>query len=145
MGRRADAGGAVHGHADVVAVDDLGLACVQAHAHSDLAVVGPAVVGEGELGGHRARHSRRRLLEDDEQGVAPRAHFLAAVAAEGGPHELVVSGEEGGIAVAEALEEMRRPLQVREEEGERPPRQPPIRHGARLMTGCDTVRPIGRQ
>src|SRR5207253_330505 len=89
-------------------------------------------------GGDGTGHRRRRLLEDDEQGVAARAHFLAAVAAEGGAHELVVGGEKRGVPITEALEKVRRPLQVGEEKRQRAGRQPPIRHDARLVTACDT-------
>src|SRR5947209_4616423 len=92
MGRRADAGGAVHGHADVVAVDHLGLARVQPHADADVAVVGPVVAGQRQLGVDGAGHGRRRLFEGDEEGVATGAHFPPALATEGGAHELAAGG-----------------------------------------------------
>jgi hypothetical protein len=111
----------------VALVRDDGLAGVHADPDSHLPVLRPLVRAQRPLrlgGGERGVPSAR---EDVEERVALRVDLLAALSAEGCPHEPTVLGADTGPALAERACEPRRPLDVREEEGDRS--TPQVGHG----------------
>src|SRR5215470_9918752 len=69
MRRRADAGRGVDGQADVPDVRERRMAAVDPDTHAYLEIVGPGVVDERPLDGHRRLDSRRGALEDREELV----------------------------------------------------------------------------
>jgi hypothetical protein len=98
----------------------LGLTGVYAHAHADLHAVRPGVTRELELG-PGGRHDRgRRRLEDREEGVALGVHCLAARTRDRTAHDPRVVAEHVLPPLdPELRHELRRALDVGEEEGQR--------------------------
>ena len=119
----ADARREMETEAEVALLLHSGLAGVEAHPHAELLAVGPCVAGERALGGSGGGNRVARPPEDDEEGVALRAHLLAAVFREGRPHQRPVVGQDLRVAVAKPPEQPRRSLDVAEEEGECPARK----------------------
>ena len=72
---------------------------------------------------HGGCHRVARAREDDEEGVALRVDLAAVVPLEGLPQEPLVLSEHVAVALAELALEPRRPLDVREQERDRPARQ----------------------
>ena len=95
-----------------------GLTGVHPHPHAQLGIFGPRVRLQRQL---RSRCRRRRVAgarEDVEEGVALRVHLLAAVPRERIAHEPPVVLQHRRIPVAQLPDESRRPLHVREQEGD---------------------------
>ena len=57
--------------------------------------------------------------EGDEERVSLRVDLVAAVSSEGRPQQTLMLAEHLSVAVPQLLDEPRRPLDVREEEGHR--------------------------
>jgi hypothetical protein len=96
--------------------------------------VRPGVPGEGLLRRHCRRDGVGRALECDEERIALRVHFLAAVRAENVAQQSQLLRERGGVALAaEPLQEPRRSLDVRAEKRHRPARR--RSHGERRLLG----------
>jgi hypothetical protein len=122
--RVADARGLVDGEPDVAVCSDAGLAGVQPHADAHLHVVRPVVLGERELPGGGGLERRAGAAEDDEERVALGVDLDPANLRERRAQEAVVRREHVAVAVAaELLEQTRRALDVREQEGHGPGRQ----------------------
>jgi hypothetical protein len=110
---RADAGGAVDVDAHVALARQGRLARVHAHAHADV----PA--RQCTL---RLRCSSNRIGRPDENGeerVALRVDLLTAGLRERAPQNPAMLVENVGIPVPEPAQQRRRPLHVREQEGDR--------------------------
>ncbi len=119
---RHDPRGAVHAHPVVAALlGEVRLAGVQAHAHAQLGALGPVVRRERALT-VRGRGGRvARAGEDVEEGVALRVDLLAAVRGERLAEEALVRLEHAAVAVAQLFQQLRRSLDVGEEEGDGAP------------------------
>jgi hypothetical protein len=128
MCRRADPRRPVHGETVVATVARLRLACVDPHPHAHLdALVWPRIRMESAL-----RCSRRvnRILRPPERGeerIPLRVHDLAAMRSEDGTQKLLMLGQQPPVPVPQLLEQPRRALDVREQEGDRAARQ--LSHG----------------
>src|SRR5690606_35880640 len=86
--------------------------------HADGLAGRPCVRGEGALDGGRGGHGVRRPLEGDEEPVAGRVHLGAAVGGQRLADDPVVRREGVGVGGPEPLEQLRRALDVAEEEGD---------------------------
>ena len=126
MARGPDARGLVDAHADVALLADLGLARVQAHPDLDLDAFGPRVRVEVALGRHRGGESVLPTGEGDEERVALRVDLVTAVSRHGLADDALVLGKHFCVVRADLLEQLRRTLDVSEEEGDRPARK--LRH-----------------
>ncbi len=121
--RRRDAGGPVDVDPDVVVAAERPLPRVQAHPRPDV-VRQP---GEPALGLDRRGDSLRGVREHHEERVAGRADLDAAVVPHGPADHLRVLIARGGVPLPEFLEQLRRALDVGEQERDRPGRQ--LGHG----------------
>jgi hypothetical protein len=113
--RGADPGDAMHVESDVPVADCDGLARVHSCAHRDWSSLRPRVAREGTLSRDDGRDRSGRLLERGEEAVAMAIHHPAAVALDSFQQKVPVLDEHSGIALAQAPEEPRRPLDVGEE------------------------------
>ena len=113
-----DPGRDVHVDADVVPVRDERLAGVQADAHAYRSVRERGLRIDGCV------HSVARALERDEERISLRVNLDTAVASEDVTQQTLVRGEDVGVAIAQLLEQLCRPLDVTEEKGDRARRQP---------------------
>jgi hypothetical protein len=104
----------VHVEADVPLVGQLGLTRVQPHTHLD------GAGGQRLLALARGSDRSPRGGERVEEGVALRIHLHAAVAGEGLAQHTTMLGERFGVSGAQLVQQARRPLDVGEEEGDRP-------------------------
>ena len=124
VGRRADARRLVHGQADVVVARLQRRPGVQADAHAHVFTHRPRVGGEGVLGRVGGRHRVGRPLEGGEHGVALEVDDVTAVRGQGVGEQREVRLEHVGVPVAQPLQQVGRPLDVGEQERDRPRRQP---------------------
>ena len=81
------------------------------------------MLGERALRRARGQRGVRRLAKGDEEGVALRVDLLAAVLFECGAQDPAVLGQHLAVPVSQLLEQARRALDVREEEGDGPARK----------------------
>jgi hypothetical protein len=81
------------------------------------------MAGERPLRIDRGGYGIARAGERDEERVALRVHLAAAVRGEGCPQQAAVLGEQVTVGVTRLLQQVRGPLDVREEEGDRAGRQ----------------------
>ena len=109
----------MHADPDVSIFADEGLAGMQAHPDTHRDAVGPGVVREGALGDNGRAERSVRAREGEEERVALRIDLPSAVLAARVANQPLMLGEDGGIRAAEPLEELCRPLDIREEEGDR--------------------------
>ena len=120
--------------ADVVpAGRQLRLPRVDAHPDPDRLALGPVVCRERALPGRRPLDGVMCTREREEERVALRVVLDAAVRGERLAQQAPVRGEGVVVADAEESREPRRPLDVREEERDRPLRQ--LRHVAAWAQG----------
>ena len=77
---RAHAGGGMDGQADVPDIRECRMAAVDPDTHPHLQIVGPGVVAERSLDGHRRLDRCRGTFEDREEFVGPRIDSAAAPA-----------------------------------------------------------------
>jgi hypothetical protein len=93
---------------------------VEAHAHSNVGLPRPLRLGEGALRGARRANRLARIPKHREERVPLPVDVEAAVVGEGLLEERLVPAEQLGVPlVAERLQQLRRPLDVADEEGER--------------------------
>jgi hypothetical protein len=104
--------------ADVALLGDERLARVEAHAHADEAGL------ERNLAVDSRSERVRGLRESNEERVSLRVHLDAAVPAEAFTQRGPMLAECSGVGVAELVQQPRRRLDVREEEGDGPGGQP---------------------
>ena len=106
-------------HAHVALAAHGRLARVDAHPDAKVAVLGPRVVCEPELAGNGSRDGALGTAERDEERVALRVDLAAVVLCEGFAQDPAMVVE--GLTVElppEELEQLRRALDVCEEEGD---------------------------
>ncbi len=104
--------------ADVPLLADCGLARVQSHAHPYPAAIGPLVLGQGPLGNDRGPHGCVRACKGEEERVSLRVDLTPTVALGRLADDALVLAQDLAVAGAEPLQECRRALDVREEEGD---------------------------
>jgi hypothetical protein len=117
VSRAHDPRGPVHVHPDVSRIRQQRPTRVDAHAHPQLDL--------------RERHLHRGCgldgcagpIERNEERVSRGVHLDAASGNERCPHAAVVLSQEVGVVVAELVEQPRRALDVREQEGDGPGRE----------------------
>src|SRR5207253_10967070 len=103
---------AVNVDADVVALAQLGLACVQSHPDAD------RTARERLLTGTSSRERVTCAAEGHEERVALRTERDAAVTAERLPQNTPMLRQDVRVRVAELVQHARRALDVREQEGD---------------------------
>jgi hypothetical protein len=119
VARRPDAGGAVDADADVTLSPHLRLPGVETRAHVHLSVFGPRVSSQAALGVDGCCCGVGRGPERNEERIALRVHHLPLMGGEGGAQNSLLLGQCLFVAVAaKLLEQARRALNVREEEGD---------------------------
>ena len=114
--RRANAGRAMNCQTGVLAFVSRCLAGVDSHTHLDLHAVGPAVGEERDLPFDGSQDCVAGTRERNEEGVALRVDFAAAVGAERGSEHALVLGKHLVVPIPQLLHQPRRALDVREEE-----------------------------
>ncbi len=114
-----DARDLVHGKADVIVPGLHRLAGVHADAHANPSVFRPRVALDGALCIGRGHHSARGSWEGREDRVALSAENAAAGGGNGRGDQLAVFIEQARVAAAEGLQQARRTLDIREQEGRR--------------------------
>src|ERR1051326_3295007 len=119
----ADALRAVDAKADVAVATHRRLAAVHAHPDADLALRRPCEPGQRALCRGRSGYGSARAGEAREHGVPLRIHDLATRVGDRSSEDPFVLGEDGAVVVAQTLQQARRPLDVREEKGDRPGRE----------------------
>jgi hypothetical protein len=142
--RGSNARGAVDGDAVVAAIARLRLAGVDPDPHAHLDSLGPGVRSKRALGGRRRVDSILRPAKGDEERVTLAVDLLATVRGEGGAQELLVIGEHLPVTLAQPLEQPRRALDVREQEGDgaalKLRREPPWRKARASSRLCQAWR-----
>ena len=124
MAEIAEPGRLVHRESDVAVAADRRLARVQADPDVHAAVLRPVGVAHRALGGDGRRDGGSGAAEDEEEGVALAVDLDPAVLREGAPQQLVVPLQELPVALPpKVLEQARRALDVREQEGDGPLRE----------------------
>ena len=119
MAGGADARGTMDADPDVSSSGRPGVAGVDPHPHSQLPALRPALGRERPLPVQGGRDSVARRGERDEERVALSVDLVAAVTREGIAQEAAVGRERIAVALPELVEKRRRPLDVREEKGDR--------------------------
>jgi hypothetical protein len=89
------------------------------HSHPNLRSAWPRVPRECSLTFRRGENSVSRACEGDKEGVAPVIDLLPAVCRDPLSEEAVVIGQDHGVLGPVRFEELRRALDVREQEGRR--------------------------
>ena len=122
---RADTRGAMDADPDVALLAHPRLTRVQAHAHSDCTSVRPALGRQVALSVDGGRDGVGSRAEGDEERIALRVHHPPVVGGEGTTQQPLVLGEHLRVAVAaQLMEQLGRALDVREQEGDGPARNP---------------------
>jgi hypothetical protein len=119
VGDGADAGGLVDPEADIPLACSAGLPRVQPHADAHLDAIRPGMAFEGALSVDRARHRVARARERHEERVSLRIDLAAAMCLEALAEDPLVVGQQLAVPVAEPLDELRRSLDVGEEQRDR--------------------------
>ena len=112
----ADPGRAMDVDPDVALLADHRLARVQAHPDTYVGAVRPDVCRQRPLPGDGGGDRVASAQEAEEERVALRVDLLAAARAELSSQDPTVVGERVGVAVAEALQQLGRAGDVREDE-----------------------------
>ena len=131
-----DPSGVVHVQADVRALHQLRLAGMDADANRDLTVLRPCVRGERLL---RAGGCRDRVAnggEGDEERISLRVDLVPVLGVKCLAKQAPVHCEQVGVGVTGALQQLRRSLDVREQERDCARRR--RRHRASIAHGLDT-------
>ncbi len=136
MGGIRDPGRHVHVDADVVVATRHALPGVEPHPDADRRPRGPVVGGQSPLRGDRRLHGRRGAPEDQEEGVSLGADLDPAALRDGPAHDGGVLVPNRRVQLTDLLEQLRGPLDVGEQEGDRPGGQ--LSHGA-----SNVARPAG--
>jgi hypothetical protein len=128
----------VDGDAEIPVIRDRGLTGVQAHPHPELAAIGPRMLRQRPLRGGRRDHGVLRPRECDEQRVSLRVDLVPSPLASGSTEHTEMVGEDIGVAVSKLSSELRRALDIGEQERDGPlgkRRRVGIVHFARGLTG----------
>ncbi len=80
--------------------------CVESHPNANLYFVPPGVCGESALAGGGGGDGVSCTIEEDEEGVALRIDFLAALLVEGHAKKPAMLREHAAVAVRQSLNEL---------------------------------------
>src|SRR4051794_6167269 len=116
---RADAGGAVDVKANIALAASLGVAGMQPDAGRHADTLGPGMVGEGTLDLDGGLHRVDGAGKGDKEAVALRIDLTAVVRLKDRAQQHTVLSEHIAVAWPKALEQLRRALDVGEEQGDR--------------------------
>jgi hypothetical protein len=105
---------------EVALVAHGGLSGVNSHADAHLAATWPRVAPQRALRVNRGGDGVARARKREEERVSLRVHLGAAAGAERLAHDSPVVAHHLGVVVAQFLQELRRALDVREDERDRP-------------------------
>ncbi len=123
MANRTNASRAHDVETDVALLVNRGLAGVQSHAHADDLSAWPVRGRMRTLCFYRRGHGVSCAREGEEECVSLGIDLDAVVGTESATSDSSMRGQDVGILVAEPLEQLRRVLDVGEEERHRPSRQ----------------------
>ena len=129
MPGEADAGGTMDVDAKIVLVGEDRMPGMHPHANPELRVFGPGVLGHRALGNHGRLGRRTRIVEGDEEFVASAVDLRPVGVVDRSADEMPVLDQHAVPLVFEPVRQLRRPLEVCEEEGNRPGRK--LGHQAR--------------
>ena len=131
---RSDPRRAVHPQPDIALLFDYGLARMQPHAHTHLGALGPFVLGKSLLRDDRGSQSRVGAREGEEERVSLVVDLSAFAFLCGCSQDAPLLGENRAVALPQLLEQPRRALDVREQEGDGAAvqlrREPPCREAS---------------
>ena len=117
---RTDPCRSMHTETDITVFAHDRLGRVQPHADAHMRSFRPLVRCQPSLSGERGRGGILRAAECHEEGVPLGVDFAATRLFKGSPENALMLFEHLGIAIAQGLEQARRPLDVCEQEGDRP-------------------------
>src|SRR6266487_4136542 len=112
-------------HSDVAVLVAGRLTRMQAHPDPDRDTARPVMAGQSTLRRYAAAHRIAGRLEHDEKTVALGPQLPAAAGAESGAQQGALGRQCLSVAVTEAAQQRRRPLDVAEEQRHGPRRKPP--------------------
>ena len=112
----ADARRPHHIEADIALLVDGGLSRMQADPHPNGDIGRPLGSGMCPLGVHRSREGVPRTREDEEERVSLRVHLDTVASRKRVTDDPPVAGEHFAVVVTEPFKELRRVLDVREDE-----------------------------
>ena len=115
-----DPRGLVHIEAHICATGQATFTSMESHPNPDGSTGRPLVRGQGALRVGGRGHGVRRQGEDGKEGIALIQGLDPVVVADGPAHDLVMLSEDAGPAIPQPTSEIGRPLDVGEEEGDRP-------------------------
>jgi hypothetical protein len=121
--RRADPRRAVHVHADIVPADHPRLPCVHPHPDPHDHTARPRTSGESPLRRHRRAHGITSAHKRNEERIALSAHLVTAMRRDRTANDPAVLVKDVREALAEVLEQPRRPLDIAEQQRDRPSRK----------------------
>ena len=122
-GRRADPRRPVHRQTRIPAPGRDRLTGVDADPDPDRRAGRPLVARQRPLDLHRAQHGLLRPGERDKKSIPLRVHLMTAMHGDRRPNQPPMLSQHLRIAFPQRLDQPRRPLDVREQEGDRPARQ----------------------
>jgi hypothetical protein len=123
MRRNANAGRPMNVHPNVAALRDVGLAGVKPNADPHGRTVGPWMPQDALLCCDRRHQGLSRPREGSKDRIPLRVDLLAALFLNGRADKSAALRQDVRIGITQLLEQTRRPLDVGEEEGDRPGRQ----------------------
>src|SRR5712692_9722553 len=122
---RADPGDRVHGQADVARVGQRGAPAMDAGSESDIDTIRPGPSLYGPLDGMGNLERRRSAIEDREELIRASVDLAATRPVHGAPDDGADVGQQGGVPIAQSLEEAGRPFDIGQEERQVPGGQCP--------------------
>jgi len=116
---------------------------MKAHAHTQLAVLGPVVLSESALGDDGGAQGRVGAGKGEEERVSLAVDLAAFVRLRRLPENAPLVCENSAVALSELLEQPRRALDVREQEGDcatmKLRRKPPCAEGSRRVVLVSSI------
>ncbi len=114
-----DAGRALYVQANVALGCQRWFTSVQTHAHTHRHAFRPGMGSEGALRLYDCQHRVSGACESDKEGIILLVDLVAIPLLEGSTQQAQVLRQHGGVAVTQLLEQVRRPFDIGEEQGDR--------------------------
>src|SRR5260370_34067096 len=99
---------------------------MQTHTHSHCYAFWPGMSGESTLGSHCCHDSLSGANKNDEETIPLRIDFVTLILAKSRTQQFSTLDQHAGVALVQLLEQVRRPLDVSEEQCDSSRRQ--LRH-----------------